>query len=142
MVENRITEDAKKRLDSLFESYSIIADDTFVFICDMKYDFSRWSKNLVESFGLPSEYMYGAGDIWEGYIHEDDRQAYHEGMDAIFAGKQAGHDMQYRAKRPDGEYDICTCRGTVLKDELGIPEYFCGSIRNHSQRNLFAILFA
>ena len=135
MVENRITEDAKKRLDSLFESYSIIADDTFVFICDMKYDFSRWSKNLVESFGLPSEYMYGAGDIWEGYIHEDDRQAYHEGMDAIFAGKQAGHDMQYRAKRPDGEYDICTCRGTVLKDELGIPEYFCGSIRNHSQRS-------
>ena len=135
MAEKKITEEAKKRLDNLFESYSIIADDTYVFICDMKFDYSRWSKLLVQSFELPSEYMYAAGDIWEEHIHPDDRQAYHEGMEAIFSGKQAGHDMQYRAKRPDGEYDICTCRGTVLKDENGIPEYFCGSIRNHNERS-------
>ncbi len=130
-----ITEEAKKRLDSLFEAFSIVAEDTQVFLCDMKHDYSRWSKALVEAFELPSEYMYSAGTIWEEHIHPDDRKAYSEGVNAIFKGEQSGHDIQYRAKRPDGEYDLITCRGMVLKDKDGNPEYFGGAIRNHSQRS-------
>ena len=44
MKDQKITEQAKQQLDSLFESYSLIADDTYVFLCDMNYDYSRWSK--------------------------------------------------------------------------------------------------
>ncbi|MBR4777046.1 MAG: EAL domain-containing protein [Lachnospiraceae bacterium] len=128
------TEKAKQRLDSVFDAFSIVADDTYVFLCDMRYDYSRWSKALVETFGLPSEYMYEAGKIWEEHIHPDDRQAYKDGIDAIFSGEQAGHDIQYRAKLPNGEYAMCTCRGLVIKDENGNPEYFGGAIRNHSQK--------
>lgn len=135
MSERKIPEEALKNLDSLFESYAIIAEDTYVFLCDMRYDYSRWSKALVESFGLPSEYMYSAGTIWEEHIHPEDRQAYKEGVEAIFAGEQVGHDMQYRARRPDGEYDICTCRGIVINDDEGKPLYFGGSIRNHSEKS-------
>ena len=61
MKDRDISAKAKIELDSLFESYSLIADDTYVFLCDMKYDYSRWSKELVDTFGLPSEYMYQAG---------------------------------------------------------------------------------
>ena len=129
------TEKAKQRLDSVFDAFSIVADDTYVFLCDMRYDYSRWSKALVETFGLPSEYMYEAGKIWEEHIHPDDRQAYKDGIDAIFSGRQAGHDIQYRAKLPNGEYAICTCRGLVIKDNDGNPEYFGGAIRNHSQNS-------
>jgi len=135
MTDQKITPEDKRKLDALYESYDLIADDTYVFICDMKYDFSRWSKELVETFGLPSEYMYYAGKIWEEHVHPEDRQAYHEGMEAIFSGKQSGHDMQYRALRPDGECDLCTCRGTVLYAEGGVPEFFVGAIRNHSQKS-------
>ena len=135
MEDQKITAEAKRRLDAFFESYDLIADDIYVFTCNMEYDFSRWSKELVETFGLPSEYMYHAGKIWEEHIHPEDRQAYNEGMEAIFSGKQLGHDMQYRAMRPDGEYDLCTCRGTVLTDEYGNPKYFVGAIRNHSQKS-------
>ena len=135
MTDQKITAEDKRKLDALFESYNLIADDTYVFICDMKYDFSRWSKELVETFGLPSEYMYYAGKIWEEHVHPEDRQAYHDGMEAIFSGKQSGHDMQYRALRSDGECDLCTCRGTVLYAEGGVPEFFVGAIRNHSQKS-------
>ncbi|MCR5848033.1 MAG: EAL domain-containing protein [Lachnospiraceae bacterium] len=135
MSQQTITDEAKKRLDSLFDALSIVSENKHVFLCDMKYDFSRWSKTLVESFDLPSEYMYSAGTIWEEYIHPEDKQAYHDGLDAIFSGKQTGHDMQYRARRPDGEYDICTCQGLVILDEQGNPEFFGGAIRNHSQRS-------
>ncbi|MCR5321856.1 MAG: EAL domain-containing protein [Lachnospiraceae bacterium] len=135
MAGKMITEEAKRRLDSLFEAFSLVAEDTYVYLCNMEYDYSRWSKELVETFGLPSEYMYDAGLIWEKHIHPDDRKSYREGLEAIFSGKQLGHDMQYRAKRPDGQYDICTCRGLVISDKDGNPYYFGGAIRNHSQRS-------
>ena len=126
-----ITEERRIMLDSLYKSYEIVSEGTYVYLCDMKYDFSRWSKSAVDAYGLPSEYMYGAGDIWENQIHPDDRAAYHRGIDEIFSGNAAGHDMQYRAKRLTGEYDVCTCRGIVIRDPAGEPDYFVGTIRNH-----------
>ncbi|MBR3040175.1 MAG: EAL domain-containing protein [Lachnospiraceae bacterium] len=126
-----IPEDRKKRVDELFKAFSVVAEGTYVYLCDMKYDYSRWSKSAVDTFGLPSEYMYHAGDIWEERIHPDDRAIYHIGIGDIFTGNSSGHDMQYRARRVTGEFDVCTCRGFVLKDKNGKPEYFAGSIRNH-----------
>ena len=126
-----ITEDRRNKLETLFRSFEIVSEGTYVYLCDMKYDFSRWSKAAVDTYGLPSEYMYGAGDIWEDRIHPEDRAAYHKGIDEIFSGNASGHDMQYRARRTTGEYDVCTCRGTVIRDLNGEPDYFAGTIRNH-----------
>lgn len=126
-----ITEERRKLLEALFKSYDVVSDGTYVYLCDMKYDFSKWSKNAVDTYGLPSEYMYGAGDIWEEFIHPDDREAYHKGIAEIFAGNSSGHDMQYRALKTNGEYDVCTCRGVVLRDNSGEPDYFVGTIRSH-----------
>ena len=75
--------------------------------------------------------MYGAGDIWENHIHPDDREEYRKGINEIFSGIVSNHDMQYRARRADGEYDVCTCRGVVMRDLKGEPDYFAGTIRNH-----------
>lgn len=126
-----IIEERRLMLDMLFKSFEVVSEGTYVYLCDMKYDYSRWSKTAVDTYGLPSEYMYGAGDIWENRIHPDDREAYHKGIDDIFSGNASGHDMQYRAQRVTGEYDVCTCRGVVIRDPSGEPDYFAGTIRNH-----------
>lgn len=126
-----ITDERRNKLEALYKALEVVSEGTYVYLCDMKYDFSRWSKNAVDTFGLPSEYMYGAGDIWENHIHPEDRAAYRKGIDEIFVGNSAGHDMQYRAKRVTGEYDVCTCRGVVIRNHLGEPDYFVGTIRNH-----------
>jgi len=132
-----ITDERKKMLDSLYKSYEVVAEGTYVYLCDMKYDLSKWSKNAVDTYDLPSEYMYGAGDIWENHIHPEDREAYHKGIEEIFSGVSSGHDMQYRAMKANGEYDVCTCRGTVIRDVFGEPDYFVGTIRSHgSQGNV------
>lgn len=126
-----IPDDRRKKLDLLFKAFSTVADDVYVYLCDMRYDFSRWSSSAVELFGMPSEYMYAAGDIWEERIHPDDKEIYHAGIEGIFAGLDNKHDMQYRARKVNGEYDVCTCQGMVLKDQQEEPEYFVGTIRNH-----------
>ena len=128
---NIISDERRIMLDTLYKAFQVVSEGTYVYLCDMKYDFSRWSKNAVDTYGLPAEYMYGAGDIWENHIHPDDRAAYHKGIEEIFAGNAAGHDMQYRAQRVSGEYDVCTCRGVVIRDPSGEPDYFAGTIRNH-----------
>ena len=131
-AQKTITDERRKLLDALYKSYDVVSEGTYVYLCDMKYDFSKWSKNAVDAYGMPSEYMYGAGDIWENFIHPEDREAYHKGIDEIFAGNASGHDMQYRVRRPDGMYDVCTCKGIVLRDARGEPDYFVGTIRNHT----------
>ena len=126
-----ISDDRRTMLDALYKAFDVVSEGTYVYLCDMKYDYSRWSKSAVDAYGLPSEYMYGAGDIWENRIHPDDRMAYHKGIDDVFSGDAAAHDMQYRAQRVTGEYDVCTCRGIVIRDPSGEPDYFVGTIRNH-----------
>ncbi len=126
-----ITEERRMKLDTLYKAFEVVSEGTYVYLCDMKYDFSRWSKAAVDLYGLPAEYMYGAGDIWETHIHPEDRDAYHRGIADIFAGNAAAHDVQYRARRLTGEYDVCTCRGVVIRDVTGEPDYFAGTIRNH-----------
>ena len=126
-----ISDDRRTMLDALYKALEVVSEGTYVYLCDMKYDYSRWSKSAVDAYGLPSEYMYGAGDIWENRIHPDDRMTYHKGIDEVFSGDAAAHDMQYRAQRVTGEYDVCTCRGIVVRDPNGEPDYFIGTIRNH-----------
>lgn len=123
--------DRKQKLDELFEAFSIISDGAYVFLCDMTCDLSRWSEKAVEFFGLPDKYMRSAGEIWEKRIHPEDRHIYHTSIEAIFSGNASGHEMQYRAAARDGNYVVCTCRGLVIRDSDGNPEYFGGAIRNH-----------
>ncbi len=130
IVKEPIPEKRRKKLNELFNAFAAVSDGTYIFFCDMKYDYSRWSRNAVDTFGLPSEYMYNAGEIWESHIHEEDRKVYHNGIAEIFSGAAAGHDMQYRARRLNGEYDVCVCKGVVIRDPDGRAEYFGGTIRN------------
>lgn len=82
-------------------------------------------------YGLPSEYMYGAGDIWENQIHPEDRALYHREINRIFFGNGSEYALSYRARRVTGAYDACTCHAVVLRDASGKPDYFIGTIQIH-----------
>ena len=99
---NEISEERRLILDKLYRSFEIISEGAYVYLCDMKYDYSKWTEEAVQYFGLPGEYMYHAGDIWEEHIHPDDQKGYHESIQAIFDGTDSGHDMQYRARDREG----------------------------------------
>lgn len=122
---------AKKELDNLFGALSLTASGKYVFLTDLRYDYSRWSKQAVDYFGLPDEYMFGVNDIWTEHVHPDDREGYTKSILAIFSGESESHELQYRARAKDGSYVVCTCRGMVIRDENDQPRYFGGAIQNH-----------
>lgn len=125
----------EKKVDELFRAFETVTDGSYLYVCDVKYDYSRWSAEAIESFDLPGEYMFHAGQLWEALLHPDDRESYAESIAAIFSGSDGGHDMQYRVMDRQGRYVVCTCRGTVLADEDGTPDYFVGTIHNNGLEN-------
>ncbi len=123
-----ITTERKAKLEGMFAAFDLFSGDGYVYLCDMKYDYSIWDKRAVEKYGMPDERMYRAGDIWEERVHPDDRDIYRAGINAIFTGNASGHDMHYRAMTKDGNYQTCICKGIVLRDDDGSPDYFGGKI--------------
>lgn len=128
-----------KRLNNLFDTLTIIANGNYVYVTDIEYNYSRWSQSAIEYFDLPDNYVYDAGNIWLEYVHEDDKKKYKDSINAIFAGKEKFHEMQYRAKNANGEYVAVTCIGTILCDVEGVPKYFCGTIKNHDKHSFIDI---
>lgn len=124
-----IPDDQKRRLDSLFEAFSHIAKTSEVYLCNMRYDYSRWSKDVVDAYGLPSQYLYTAGEVWEKYIHPDDLERYRRMIQKIFIEKQGSMEIDYRVRRPDGSFVNCFSQGIVIRNEKNEPSYFAGFFR-------------
>ena len=127
-IDTPIPAERKRLLDGLFEALCTIAGEGYVYLNDMRYDFSRWSLTLVNDFGLSSEYMYHADLVWQDHIHPDDMKVYREAVDAVLSGTAELRALHYRARMADGTYAVCFTRGFVLSDSNGDPEYFGGII--------------
>lgn len=124
-----------KKLDAIFDAYSIAADGAYVYVCDIQRNISKWSKAAVDYFGLPGEYMEDAGKIWTEHISPEDREDFVASISDIFEGREKNHNIQYRAMAKDGNYVLCTCSGVAIPDDDGAPAYFCGIIKNHDCLN-------
>ncbi len=114
----------------IFKAFSTSKDGRYCFVCDIKTDLSLWSQEAVEYFGLPSEMMKNAGQIWAEHIEPSSREPYLKSIKEIFSGKTDRHEFMYRAKNKDGRYVTCLCNGKVIRDEEGEPKFFAGVIIN------------
>ncbi len=123
-----IPAEKKRRQDCLFDALYTVSDKGYVYLNNMKYDYSRWSLPLIDDFGMESEYMYHADQVWKNYIHPDDVKIYNDAVDAVLCGNAELRFITYRAKKTDGKYVVLSTRGFVLTDEDGNPEYFGGII--------------
>ena len=115
----------------LFDALSMTMRNRYLYVCNIRTNMSRWSKNIVRDFNLPGEYMFDAGNIWLNCIHPDDRQLYLDDIGAVFNGQSLFHSCQYRAKDANGYYVMCACHGYRLKGKGDEPDLFVGTIQNH-----------
>ena len=127
-VEIPIPDGRKRKLDAMFDALLTVAGEGFVFLNDLRYDFSRWSSVLADNYGFESAYMYHAGKIWRSYVHPDDLNKYKQIVDLIISGKGDTKDLKYRARKPDGSYVVLQPRAFVICDDDGHPEYYGGII--------------
>lgn len=127
-LDEPIPEERKRLLDGMFGALITVAGGGYIYLNDMRYDFSRWSLSLIDDFGLESEYMYHADQIWQHHIHPEDALVYREAVDKVLSEDGGLQPIKYRARKADGTYVVCSTRGFVLMDKNGDPEYFGGII--------------
>ena len=130
-----ITEERKKRIDTLYESYSVVAEDAYVYVCDLRHDYSRWNPELVRYFDMPGEYMYNAAGIWSSKIHPDDKSIYDSNLERIFHGNITNCDFVYRVMDRMQRYSVVAVKGTALLDADGMRCYFIGIIKPNRLKN-------
>ena len=127
-IEKLIPDERRRLLDGMFGALYTVAGEGYVYLNDMRYDFSRWSISLVDDFNLESEYMYHADRIWQNYVHPEDLQVYRKAVDTAICGNAQVTPIYYRARRADGTYVMLTTRAFILSDSEGNPDYFGGII--------------
>lgn len=121
----------------IFRAFSTASHHVYIYVCDMKNDLSRWSKNAVDYFDMPGEYMINAGNIWLSHIHPDDRARYTADLGLVFSGKREHHKCEYRAMNREGEYVWLECRGTLIFDDDHKPKIFAGIITRLDAKNKY-----
>lgn len=126
--------------NKLFDAFASASEVVYIYVCDVKTDLSRWSRNAVDYFNLDSEYLLHAGKVWMNSIHPDDREIYQEDIGAVMEGKKEVHSCQYRALNKYGDYVWLECKGRMIKNENGEAEVFAGLMTRLDGQNKYDTL--
>lgn len=118
----------------VFES---IAKSTsaYIYAINGSTDISRWSRNAVDNFELPGEYVQNATGIWGKLVHPEDYHIWQEDIDKVFGGIKDNHHCEYRIKKRTGEYVWIRCRGYATRNPDGSLAWFIGLIRELASLN-------
>lgn len=112
-------------LDALAESI-----DDYIFVGNLKTGEFRYTRQMMEDFGLPGQLVKNAASFWKQKIHPDDARMFLDSNQEIADGRAERHAIVYRAQAVDGTWKHLLCRGRMFRDEKGKPELFAGVIRN------------
>lgn len=123
--------------NKLFEAFANASDQIYVYVSDMERGITRWSKNAVEYFSLPGEYIEDAAEVWGEYVHPDDREGYLSDIMAVLNRTSAHHNCQYRARNRYGKYVWMECKGSVIFDKDGRPGLFAGIMTRLDNQNKY-----
>lgn len=119
----------------LFDMLSNSSSRTFFFFSDLKENTAHWSKGAVAFFGLESDILNPALELWTAKIHPDDIEKYLADFQEMVSCQGVTHDCEYRMMNAEGTYVWVNCKGVVKYDENGIPALFAGFVTNMGDRN-------
>jgi len=118
-------------LDSpVFDLIVQASDKLYIYMANLLKDYSRWSPAAVEYFGLPGEYISNTQNVWNTYLHPEDRNRYRRDVLQVMEGKTDRQMGEYRVKNASGEYVWVRCSGVAKRDRDNSSILFVGTMMN------------
>lgn len=102
--------------------------DDYLYIMDIKNDFYYISPNAVERFDLSENQFYHVVESLQKIVYPSDFDLLVKDVEQILSGEKDFHNLQYRWLDKKGEPLWINCRGKVLNDPEGEPEFLVGCI--------------
>ncbi len=120
-------------LEELFDVFSECIEDRYLFIEYIPAGISRWSREAVEQFGLPSIHLKDGARVWGEHIIEHERASYLDQIISLEQGESTTLDYITRVRNAEGIYQTVGCRARLIKDYDGRPLFFVGSIMDYEK---------
>lgn len=90
-----------------------------------------WSDSFYHWFGYEKTEESQTVSFWMEHIHPGDREAFHQALnESIHTG--TAWSIEYRMRKNDGTYVPVLDKGTVLKDDNGVPFRLLGAITDRT----------
>lgn len=123
----------RENLEQLFDVLSECIEGRYIFIENIPAGISRWSREAVEQFGLPSTYLENGARIWGEHIVEHERAAYLNQILSLESGESTTLDYITRVRNAKGAYQTVGCKARLITDHEGRPLFFVGSIMDYEK---------
>lgn len=123
-----------KLLMDFSEQFNAVIDvltpcmDNYLYITDLKNDTYCISESAMERFRIPSNFLMNATATFQKIAYPGDYAALCEDLEKIRRKEKDFHDLQYRWMDKEGNPVWINCRGRVLLDGGGEPEFLVGCI--------------
>lgn len=108
--------------------------DDYLYIYDIQNDYYCISPNAVLRFKLPASEFSDVVEMHAHFTYPDDIQVLQDDLNKIIRKESTTHNLQYRWLDKQGKAVWINCRGSVLYDEEGNPEYLVGCINEIGQK--------
>ena len=123
----------RENLEQLFDVLSECIEGRYIFIENIPAGISRWSREAVEQFGLPSTHLENGARIWGEHIVEHERAAYLNQLLSLESGESTTLDYITRVRNAEGAYQTVGCKARLITDHEGRPLFFVGSIMDYEK---------
>lgn len=108
----------------------------YLYIMDLQNDFYCISKNAAVRFLLPSAEFHDVSENLKKAVLPEDLPMVLEDLELIKAGKKQFHDIQYRWYDQEHRAVWINCRGRVMYDADGKPEFLIGCINEVGKKQM------
>ncbi len=102
--------------------------DDYLYIMDFKNDYYYISPNAMERFEILENPFPDVTENLIRMIHPDDVELLLDDIDQLVRGEKDFHNLQYRWMDKEGKPVWINCRGRILHDEQGEPEFLVGCV--------------
>lgn len=102
--------------------------DGYLYIFDIKKDTFCISENALERFPLPKNKYENATEQFSKFVYKEDVETLYDDIAKVMKGEKNFHNLRYRWIDKSGKAVWINCRGNVIKDEEGTPEFLVGCI--------------
>lgn len=134
-METRLVNITTEQFAKIIDLFSPSMDD-YLYVCDFQKDDYRISPNAVNRFMLPADHFRNVIEMHRKFVYPEDVDMLMVELKLLSEGKKTYHNLHYRWMDHDRKPIWINCRGKVLKDAEGNPQFLVGCINEIGKKQM------